>query len=744
MSQDDKTRWLSQSVESLLLRLDEPEIEGTHCDVLIVGSGYGGAVAAARMAGSMIDGRRARIWLLERGEEHLPGRFPSRFAELAGHVRFSRQDGAAPRGSELGLFDVRIGPDVSALVANGLGGGSLINAGVMERPEAAVFETGWPAGVTSDTMEPHYATALAMLGAAPLPANMDLVKLRNLDAITAGQTFKRCAVTVQWQTAGNSAAGVPLNPCTLCGDCMTGCNQGAKGSLDTSYLAWARARGVEMFCGAAVEFIQRDEQANLWQVNWHHTERARRDMSPGPFIIRASQVVLAAGTLGSTEILKRSEFRGLNLSPTLGQKFSMNGDALAAGFDHGQPVRSTADQETDPADPTARYVGPTITGMARVLPDDGGAPFTIEEFAVPAALRQVFGEVVKTLAAMRSKDSSGTDPSACTDEDIRRMSLYGLMGNDLADGEGGSLTLSPSSADSAIEAGLRIEWAGAAKLPLFRSSARWLAKVLQDGDPDDETVPPVAVALPVLGLGWPDLAITVHPLGGCRMADSRADGVVDSAGRVFKPGTGTYPGLAVLDGSIIPGALGINPALTIAALAERAVPTLMVDWTLNGSVKQLPPRPLTRRRELPPADVSWALRERMQGPWVLPSGVFWAVMEIEFEEIPGFTRALQLPDRVIGVRRGRLELHRPALNGQGQPIGPAHAESICGSAALSGSLHLFAPWLAETPAGPGDLPDPRVTLDYRLSVHSPILLMRQVGVILWVRLAVRPTERRAR
>ena len=726
------TSWLSKGAEDLLLLMDDVAESDTHCDVLIIGSGYGGAVAAARLSGSMVlddtghPSRPAKIWLLERGAEHQPGDFPSRFAELAGHVRISRQDGAAARGRPLGLFDVRVGPDVSALVANGLGGGSLINAGVMERPERGVFGSDWPADITLDSLDAHYETALSMLAASPIPEPRRLPKFVTLDALLAPQSAVPCSLSIHWSDQ-RSAADIPMKACTLCGDCLTGCNQGAKGSLDTNYLALAHQRGVQMFCGVAVEHLTPGEP---WQVTWHPTDRAHLGRAAAPKKLRARCVVLAAGTLGSTEILLRSAPQGLAVSGALGQRFSMNGDGLAAGVGHAQPVRATADQETDPADPEARKIGPTITGLGRVKPTEG-SPFTIEEFAVPAGLRQVFGEIVKTLAAVRDITLPGHDPAACTDDDIQHMSLYGLMGDD---GAAGRLSLPAAAANPAVEAGLRIHWSAAANLPLHKGTAGWL----------DDVGAALPIAVPVQGGQAPAMALTVHPLGGCGMGSDIDGGVVDSMGRVFRPpgaGTKTYAGLAVLDGAIIPTALRINPALTIAALAERAMPALMSDWKLAAApadaAKAAPPeRPQRKRRELPAADVAWMLRETMQGEFKSDAGTWWATMTVEFEEVPGFARALQLPERVLAVRRGRLALYPVQQDSTGRPIGSqTDAAPVC-EAELAGSVRLFAPLLRDLDKDGKPPNEGRVTLDYRLSVQAvagenPALLAvgaRLVGV----------------
>ena len=128
-----KTAWLSQGFEELLYELGQcASPDDCVFDVIIVGSGYGGAIAAAELAGCTHHDRPISVCVLERGREYLSGMFPARLAELPLHVRFSTDGTPKPQGRREGLFDLRLGADVSAVLANGLGGGSLINAGVME------------------------------------------------------------------------------------------------------------------------------------------------------------------------------------------------------------------------------------------------------------------------------------------------------------------------------------------------------------------------------------------------------------------------------------------------------------------------------------------------------------------------------------------------------------------------------------------------------------------------------------
>ncbi|MDE2276965.1 MAG: GMC family oxidoreductase N-terminal domain-containing protein, partial [Burkholderiales bacterium] len=698
--------WLAQSAAELVVKTAggaPSPVGAVDCDVLVVGSGYGGAVAAARLAGTTATGpgqapSDARIWLVERGLEHVPGDFPSRFAELPGQVRIAMQDGAAARGIDTGLFDLRLGPDVSALLASGLGGGSLINAGVMKRPPAAVFDSGWPAAITQGALEAAYGAALAMLQPAAVPPAQACAKLATLDCLAkaGGQPPpERCPVTVNWANApAPTPAGVALASCTLCGDCVTGCNQGAKGSLDTNYLAAARARGVEMFCGVSVSFIERAADDSHWVVRWHHTDRACRAADGQPFALRARRVVLAAGTLGSTEILLRSRAHGLVLSPQLGEGFSTNGDSLVAGARHPVPVHDVADPESDPADSGARRVGANITGLLAVPADPQGPAFVVEEASVPAALREVFGEVV----AMLSWGAGEREGYLVSEDAIERLSLFALMGDD---GAAGRLRLPAAAAGAtpAVEAGLRIDWLGAAQLPLYTRMHSWVASSLYP--------------VPAIGTGLLGTGLTVHPLGGCRMGEQFDQAVVDDCGRVFAEGVFTHPGLAVLDGSIVPRALGINPALTIAALAERAVPVLQAEWGLTSATGQpapppLPPRPEVRRRlELPAADATWALAECMQGPCKLDGRSYWARLQIEFEPVPGLRKALSLVTRVLGVRRAVLRL-------QPVPLGTDEFTDltdtpICCEAELAGVVRLFMPL---------PLQDHCLTLDYQLSVQA--------------------------
>ena len=173
-------RWLSEGFEGLLAELAahaqrdsassaaKDGAGATPFDAVVVGSGYGGAVAACRFAEAGL-----RVAVLERGKEYLPGEFPNDIAELPGHVRIDRAGHEGPGRTRGGLFDLRLHRDVTVLVGNGLGGGSLINANVALRADPQVFEDSrWPSALTCqyDPLDAWYTRAEDMLGVAQYTA----------------------------------------------------------------------------------------------------------------------------------------------------------------------------------------------------------------------------------------------------------------------------------------------------------------------------------------------------------------------------------------------------------------------------------------------------------------------------------------------------------------------------------------------------------------------------------------------
>lgn len=646
---NQSSRWLSREFAELLADPAkchaEPAAEPAY-DVLIVGSGYGGAVAAAGFAGcSDVSGRPLRVCLLERGREYLPGSFPSGMAELPTQLR--GRLGERRFGGE-GLFDLRIGPDINVVQANGLGGGSLINAGVMKVPGPEVFGERWPAAWRdAATRQRYYDEAQHLLGATVDGQSNDIGRhadhARELPRKTevlrtlAKDRFRKASITVAMEDR-RTVAGVQLKACKLCGDCATGCNYGAKESLDTNLLVRAYRRGAELYCGATVLRLQRPAgSGDCWSVQVTHTDEKLRRHDAGPRWITARRVVLAAGTLGSTEILLRSQRAAAELwfSPQLGQHFSGNGDTISFGYDYGPEgeANAVADEDVPPRD---RHVGPTITGVlderwGDAAPVSPGKPFVIEEMAVPGALRRLAGEMIttaNTLQALGEYDGSRhepgypePDPYAVHPERVRNMSLYAIMGDDGADG---TLRLRGGADTDFSDGHVEVVWPGIGRHKLFDAQLEHLSGLAKAAKFGGRTVPnpmwrflPDSMSFLVGNQRGP--LVTVHPLGGCAIGAAVGQGVVDEFGRVFdpqplEPGQAFHRGLAVLDGSIVPGALSTNPALTITALALRAVETLCVDWgclSLEVQGREIEDTPVERPQV---ADVEAAIVARSQKP----------------------------------------------------------------------------------------------------------------------------------
>ncbi|WP_167772473.1 alpha/beta fold hydrolase [Ramlibacter henchirensis] len=647
------TRWLAQGFETLVASLEgDPQrtAQGIDFDVVVVGTGYGGAVAAAELAKTR--GSR-RICVLERGNEHLPGSFPSRMADLPGHVRFSKKDTRHARGRRDGLFDVRIGEDLCAVVGNGLGGGSLINAGVMALPDKGVFGSAhWPAAFHREqTVEALFELAGALkdrLGATRTVQSVDFPEPRKFQALGSfhgGVKVEPLPITVALTGANEkdfkTRAGVRVDACVRCGNCATGCNYNAKVSLDVTLLAEARQHGAELFTGATVLKIEKALDAGgktVWHLHVVHTDEPLRRRHGTPTVIRARRVVLAAGTFGSTEILLRSQGAGLRLSHKLGHQVSANGDLIAAAYAGKEEANCAADEDVDPrgvAD--AKRVGPTITGMLDLRATDG---MLIQDLAVPGPLRSLLEQSVTTASAIhmlgeadeRPHGAETQDVCAVDDAAIRNTLMVAIIGHDSADGV---MKLNASGAWDDGDGAATIQWPTLRDYPPLQARHRRFEELLRASgaralpNPMWQLMPEKLTEL--LG-GETGPLLTVHPLGGCPMGDDAASGVVDEWGRVFDAAprkdlkeqkeqmeeAALHEGLVVLDGSIIPASLGINPALTIAGVALRAVGQLRTQWGYTEGAPRLEigSRPWFKTPGMvePSKDTLIEVLERLSGP----------------------------------------------------------------------------------------------------------------------------------
>lgn len=533
-------------------------------DVVVVGSGYGGSIAASRMART-----GKKVCLLERGKEIRPGDYPDTETEALAELQVDLP--GKRMGSPDSLFDFRVNKDMNVLQGCGLGGTSLINANVSLVPEDRVFDDErWPETLREDSqiLQDSYVRAREMLKPEALPTAWPTpAKTRNMELSAKGMgiedRFYRPPINVNFEEKVNHV-GVHQKACTGCGDCVSGCNVGAKNTTLMNYLPDAWNHGAEIYTQAAVRWVERVE--DKWLVYYQLIGMGQEKFTDDLLVVRASVVVLGAGTLGTVEILLRSAAKGLILSNQLGKHFTGNGDFLAFGYNGDQRANAvgTGTRQPDPADP----VGPCITSILdyRIQPElEEG--MVIEEGVAPGALAG-FLPFTLACAANNVRKYLECDVKDFIQEKIRETeslihgAYHGAVNHTMTylvmthDDTAGTMRLQNDR--------LRIDWPGVGKLPIFQKVKDRLLEAIKHLGGNFVPSPT-----------WNKLMghdlVTVHPLGGCVMAERAENGVVNHKGQVFSGTNGpeVHDGLYVCDGSIIPRSVGVNPLLTISALSER-------------------------------------------------------------------------------------------------------------------------------------------------------------------------------
>ncbi|MBZ4020135.1 GMC oxidoreductase [Streptomyces purpurogeneiscleroticus] len=554
------------------------EADAEHVDTVVVGSGFGGSVTAYNLAQG-----GQRVVVLERGRRYPPGSFARTPRELS-RAFWDPSEGL------LGLFDVWSFRGFSGIVASGLGGGSLIYANVLLRMDEKWFVLDppgvegyqmWP--VTRADLEPHYDEVERMLRAERYPfetpgyavgraaAMRDAAKRLGLEwelpplAVTFAASGRTAPDLVIPEPSYGNIHGLQRTTCRLCGECDIGCQSGSKNTLDHTYLSAADHHGVDIRDGREVRSFE--PTGSGWQVRYV-THLAKHEGQPvdtaslRPTTLTCDRLVLAAGTFGTTYLLLRNKDALAGLSPLLGHRFSGNGDLLGLVFDAQEAEGRVRDLGSSAA--------PVITSAIRV-PDtlDGGSGrgYYVEDAGYPGFVdwlveaSDIPGVASRVLQAVYAFVLTRLTPSPKTQIGARVSRLLGSgsssagvtpllgMGRDIPDG---IMRLRGRLLD--------IDWTPETSRIYFDrvdNTMRQLAKELKG-----EFRPNPA--------SWLDRIVTVHPLGGAPMGRSPAEGVIDSYGQVFG-----HPGLFVVDGAAMPGPIGANPALTIAAFANRSATAIL-------------------------------------------------------------------------------------------------------------------------------------------------------------------------
>lgn len=509
-------------------------------DTIIIGSGFGGSVAAHRLteAGD-------RVLVLERGRRWDRTTYPS----VTGTDWL--WDQRKPETNN-GWIDLRVFPHIAVAQGAAVGGGSMIYANISAVPPPSVFAAGWPSEITYQDLAEHYATVGKVMNVQPVPDNqwaprMHLVQ-DGAQAIGAGNRFRKLDLAVSFDPAFDvnapnesdfsrsvshtNAQGVEQGTCVHCGNCDIGCPVDAKNTLDRNYLALAEAKGADVRPLHLVIGIEQERGG--WRVHFDRLSSGQRQSDS----VTGSRVIVAAGSLNSTELLLRCrDVLGTlpEISPRLGYGWSSNGDFLTpALYNNRKPEPSR---------------GPTITCAIDFLDrsrdgqsfwiQDGGVPNLLADLAAKGEIKHPALDWLRTELLARAPLSSvmpwfaqGVDGS---DGRLRLRRHFEILG--------------------AWE--LTLDWDVDRSRGVIDAivSTHEALSLATGGTP---LVPPTWTAAKYL--------ITPHPLGGCGMGSGPTEGVVDHRGEVFG-----YPNLFVLDGAIVPEAVGVNPSRTIAALAERAV-----------------------------------------------------------------------------------------------------------------------------------------------------------------------------
>lgn len=523
-------------------------------DVVVIGSGFGGAVTACRMAEA-----GQRVLVLERGRRwdynHLP--------RSASDDRWW-WDPRQPEKAN-GWLDMRLFEKVGVAQGAAVGGGSHIYANISVEAPTAAFESNWPDGVNHATLKPYYDLVGEFMDVGPVPSNQWPERTRLMreaaTAIGAGDRFRPVDLAVSFDPDspwdGHSFVdksqsitftnrhGVLQGTCYHCGMCDIGCDVKAKNTLDLNYLAVAEHHGCEIRPLHLVSHIE--SMGHGYAVHVEHLDKGKRVAS----IVHAKRVVLSAGSLGSTELLLRSRdlFGTLRkLSPRLGQGWCTNGDFLTPAF--------YTDREPHPSR------GPTITSAIDFL--DGsrdGHHYWIQDGGVPDLLDSWLQRYVERppTHALDGLTQAWVRNQVQKQAPLINMMPWFAQGMDQSDG---TLRLRPRWGVFGPR-DLKIDWKVDNSAPLINEIIKTHTQLSR-----------ATGGVPQVPASWTvaQYLITPHPLGGCAMADSPDKGVVDRKGEVFG-----HPRLYVIDGAMIPAALGVNPSRTIASLAEFCVGQILAD-----------------------------------------------------------------------------------------------------------------------------------------------------------------------
>ena len=554
---------LANPIRNLFITAEKEE--QVHFAVTVIGSGYGASIMAARLSKKL----RAdtRICILERGKEWVPGSFPDTFENM---WRNTRQQMTGPTQGQvtnpLGLYDMSFNNEVNILSGNALGGTSNINASIAIKPEPAVFQQQrWPTALRNgQVLDPYYeraATELSLsrsgfdatpkIRARRMAAERINSDPRFFDLPPLSLMYDHRHLDQQMR----NRHGMIQRPCTNCGDCVSGCNVGAKNTLVYNYLPVAKWNGTEMYTQVNVDSIEKRQ--GYYRINLTYVDDSHNEITHHKVSINSKIVVVGCGSPGSSKVLLNSQNERFEFSANLGKNWSANGDAI--GF-----VMNTPDKThiggfgTSP--PKYGPVGPTVQTTLNYL----NSPhlkdrFIIQEAGLPRGVVNLFQNLL-----LRDKDLTNSMVMLASGHDEGIGEIVWKDGRYQVDWPG------LRESEYRLKMFKRFEQLAAAHGGRYKR-------------------------LKLFGQNL----VTVHPLGSCGMGDDPGCSVVNHLGQVYNgsrggcidPQTGqplVHEGLYVADASVIPTPLGVNPFMTISALSERIAEHLINNPRFAGLFQSNP------------------------------------------------------------------------------------------------------------------------------------------------------------
>jgi cholesterol oxidase len=564
-------------------------------DVVVVGSGFGGSVAALRLSE-----KGYRVLVLEAGRRFTRESLPKTSWALKDYLW-------APRLGLYGIQRIHVLGKVMVLAGAGVGGGSLNYANTLYVPPKAFFEDPQWGGITDweAELKPYYAQARRMLGVRqnPTTTEADAYLRATAEAMGVGPSFTLTPVGVFFGDGKDGDGSVRAAPgeeaedpyfggagprrraCLECGACMTGCRHGAKNTLPENYLYLAERAGAQIRpMTTVVDIRARPAEGRAgadagYEVHVVPTDRRRKAK---PTVIRCDQVVLAAGTYGTQTLLHRVSGRGglPRISARLGVLTRTNSEALVGALTFPRPYRRRRGTGAQPDFTKGVAITSSIHPNANTHIENvryGKGSNTMALMCVPQY--RADGRLPKPLAAALAFLAHPVMVArTATTRHWSERTIIGLV---------------MQTHDNSLTTSLRGRWPGRGLLTARQGH----------GAPNPVHIPEGAQAARMLaeqigGLAGTNLGellgmpLTAHFLGGCPIGADPEHGVIDPYHRLYG-----HPGICVVDGSAVSANLGVNPSLTITAQAERA----MALWPNRGEPDPRPAQGAAYRRVDPVA-----------------------------------------------------------------------------------------------------------------------------------------------